>query len=227
MVAMACVLMASDMRFPSAEEQFTYDVTIEEPPALISFTMEPEHVQPEPEPEPQPEPEVKPPPVLVEYKVVEFTPPPPEPIVAKVEPPVAVNPIAKPKVVKKVKPKKKAKPVVKPPAPPEPPKVYETFEIDNPPEYPGGYGALRSFIKNNVKYSAICRENGIEGKVFVRFVIDTAGQVTDVKLARGTKCQIDEEAIEVVKKLPKWEPGMKQNKAVSVQMIVPIDFRLE
>jgi len=95
------------------------------------------------------------------------------------------------------------------------------------PGFPGGQAALLMFIQRSLKYPVIAQENGIQGKVFVRFVIDKQGNVTNVELVRGVDPSLDHEALRVIKSLPRWEPGRQQGKAVRVLYTVPIAFRLQ
>ena len=101
------------------------------------------------------------------------------------------------------------------------------FIVENMPEFPGGEAALRKFIANQVKYPVIAQENGIQGKVYVNFVVDQRGNVTNAKIARGVDPSLDKEALRVVNNLPKWKPGMQRGKAVRVSYTVPISFVLQ
>ena len=99
--------------------------------------------------------------------------------------------------------------------------------VENMPEFPGGELALRKFIAQAIKYPTIAQENGIQGKVFVNFVVDRDGSVSNAKIARGVDPSIDKEALRVVMTLPKWKPGMQRGKAVRVSYTVPISFQLQ
>ena len=77
-----------------------------------------------------------------------------------------------------------------------------------------------------MEYPAQARRMGVEGKVFVQFVVDKDGSLTDVKAVKGIGAGCDEEAVEIVKSAPKWKPGKQRGKAVRVRMIIPITFRL-
>jgi protein TonB len=94
------------------------------------------------------------------------------------------------------------------------------------PEFPGGNISLKTFLAKNVEYPIIARENGIQGKVYVRFVIDKNGEVTHVEIYRGVETSLDKEALRVVGLLPKWKPGKQGGKAVNVSYVVPINFEL-
>ncbi|MBP8791130.1 MAG: energy transducer TonB [Breznakibacter sp.] len=101
------------------------------------------------------------------------------------------------------------------------------FIVEQMPVFPGGEEALRKYIAQSVKYPAIAQENGIQGRVFVAFVVNTKGEVTDVKIARGVDPNLDKEAIRVVTNMPKWAPGKQRGKAVKVSYTVPINFVLQ
>ncbi len=101
------------------------------------------------------------------------------------------------------------------------------FIVEEMPVFPGGEEALRKYIAQSVKYPAIAQENGIQGRVFVAFVVNTKGEVTDVKIARGVDPNLDKEAIRVVNSMPKWSPGKQRGKAVKVSYTVPINFVLQ
>jgi protein TonB len=101
------------------------------------------------------------------------------------------------------------------------------FIVEDMPAFPGGDLALRKYIAQSVKYPVIAQENGIQGKVFVTFVVDKDGSVTNARIARGVDPSIDKEALRVVNSLPKWKPGKQRGKAVRVSYTVPINFVLQ
>jgi protein TonB len=101
------------------------------------------------------------------------------------------------------------------------------FIVEDMPEFPGGDLALRKFIANAVKYPVIAQENGIQGKVYVTFVVGKDGSVRDAKVARGVDPSLDKEALRVVNSLPKWKPGKQRGKPVNVSYTVPINFVLQ
>ncbi|MDY0159812.1 MAG: TonB family protein [Bacteroidales bacterium] len=98
--------------------------------------------------------------------------------------------------------------------------------VEEKPTFPGGDAALMKFIAENTKYPEIAKENGIQGRVFVQFVIGVNGAVTSVTLARGVDPYLDEEALRVVRMIPPWSPGKQRGKAVPVTYVVPINFKL-
>jgi protein TonB len=101
------------------------------------------------------------------------------------------------------------------------------FIVEQMPEFPGGELELRKYIAENVNYPAVARENNIQGRVYVRFVVTTNGSVDQVSVARGVDPLLDAEAIRVVKGLPKWTPGKQRGQAVNVWYTVPINFQLQ
>lgn len=98
--------------------------------------------------------------------------------------------------------------------------------VEDKPVFPGGDAALMKFIADNTKYPEIAKENGIQGRVFIQFVIDKVGNVTKVTVAKGVDPYLDEEAKRVVKMLPNWTPGKQRGKPVPVTFVVPINFKL-
>lgn len=109
--------------------------------------------------------------------------------------------------------------------------VEETEEVflivEQMPEFPGGDEALRKYLATSVKYPVIAQENGIQGRVFVAFVVDKNGNVTNVRVARPFDPNLDKEAVRVVQSMPKWTPGKQRGKAVKVSYTVPINFVLQ
>jgi len=117
-----------------------------------------------------------------------------------------------------------------PPAPviEEEKKVEEPFNfVEQMPEFPDGQAAMMKFIQSNLKYPAIARENDIQGTVVVQFVVAADGGISRVNVARGIGGGCDEEAVRVVKSMPKWRPGKHNGRAVPVNFTLPIKFRLE
>ena len=104
----------------------------------------------------------------------------------------------------------------------------EIFQIvEEMPAYPGGDQKLMEFIAKGIKYPQIARETGIQGRVFVGFVIEPDGSVSNVKVLRGIGGGCDEEAMRVVKSMPKWKPGKQRGKAVRVSYMLPVNFKLQ
>ncbi|MGD9992241.1 MAG: TonB family protein [Salinivirgaceae bacterium] len=103
-------------------------------------------------------------------------------------------------------------------------KIY--FMVDKMPVFPGEEEELRKFIASNIKYPVEAAKSGIQGRVFVMFIVNSEGNVEDAKVVRGVHPLIDEEALRVINMLPKWTPGEHEGKNVSVQFTVPINFAL-
>ena len=98
--------------------------------------------------------------------------------------------------------------------------------VENMPEFPGGDLGLMKFIQKNVKYPAIAKEYNITGKVYVSFIVDKQGKVTNVKIVRGVDKNLDGEALRVVSALPNYKPGKQRGKPVRVMFTIPINFTL-
>jgi protein TonB len=94
------------------------------------------------------------------------------------------------------------------------------------PEYPGGENALMNFLRNHLNYPLYEKENDIQGKAIVSFVIDEKGRVNDVKVVRGVSRGIDNESLRVIRLLPNFTPGMQSGHTVKVRYVIPLDFHL-
>jgi len=94
------------------------------------------------------------------------------------------------------------------------------------PEFPGGVSALKGYIGRNIEYPQMAQENDIQGTVYLRFVVTKTGAVGIVEVTRGVDPLLDDEAVRVVKSLPKFTPGMQGGRAVPVWYSVPIVFQL-
>jgi protein TonB len=106
-------------------------------------------------------------------------------------------------------------------------KADEIFDVvENSPEFPGGMQAWNEYLRKNLKYPTQARRMGIEGTVYVVFVVNTDGSVQDVELLRGIGGGCDEEALRVVSGAPKWSPGKQRGRPVRVRMRLPIRFKL-
>ncbi len=97
---------------------------------------------------------------------------------------------------------------------------------DHMPEFPGGTAALMAFLRKHIRYPIQARENNIEGKVLLQFVVDAKGDITNIQLIRGIGGGCDQEALRVVHSMPKWKPGRLNGKEVSVYFTLPISFKL-
>ena len=99
--------------------------------------------------------------------------------------------------------------------------------VEQMPEFPGGEAALQRYLHNSVKYPNIAMENGIQGKVYVGFVVERNGSISNVRIARGVDASLDKEAMRVVRLMPKWIPGKQNGEPVRVSFTAPINFVLE
>ncbi len=95
------------------------------------------------------------------------------------------------------------------------------------PEFPGGINALMNFIARNIRYPEMAREQMIQGRVYVSFIVEKDGSVSTIKLLRGIGGGCDEEAIRVVNAMPSWQPGRQNGRAVRVAYNLPIRFSLK
>ncbi|MEP3388702.1 MAG: TonB family protein [Reichenbachiella sp.] len=102
--------------------------------------------------------------------------------------------------------------------------VYDQVEVL--PDPSGGMTEFYQWVAGNMKYPTQARKDGIEGKVFVQFIVDETGQLTEVKSIKGIGAGCDAEAVRVMKSAAKWAPGLVDNKPVKVRMILPITFKL-
>ena len=102
----------------------------------------------------------------------------------------------------------------------------KTVDMEKMPEFPGGEQALMDFIGTNVRYPQNAIDRGIEGRVFVQFIVEPDGSVTNIKVARGIGGGCDEEAVRVVKMMPNWIPGEAHGEKVRVQYFLPINYTL-
>lgn len=107
-------------------------------------------------------------------------------------------------------------------------KIQDTYKVvDVMPEFKGGIEKLIEFIQKKLVYPKEARELGISGKVIVSFVVDVKGKIQDVKVIEGVHPLLDEEAIRVVKSMPRWKPGSIKNKKVKVEFKLPLSFTLK
>lgn len=96
--------------------------------------------------------------------------------------------------------------------------------VEDMPKFPAGN--IQQYVADNLRYPAAARENGIEGKVYVRFVIDTTGKAIAPEIIRGVSPELDAEALRLIREMPAWKPGMQRGKPVRVSFTLPINFRL-
>lgn len=99
--------------------------------------------------------------------------------------------------------------------------------VENMPTFPGGEKKMMEYVAKNVKYPQLAKEVGTQGRVFVSFVVEKDGSITNVTILRGIGSGCDEEAMRVVKSMPKWNPGLQCGRAVRVSCNLPINFKLQ
>lgn len=98
--------------------------------------------------------------------------------------------------------------------------------VETQPSFPGGPAKMYEYLGKKMKYPSIAKDNNIQGRVYVSFVVEKDGSITDVKVLRGIGGGCDEEAIRVVKGMPSWSAGKQRGKAVRVRFNLPIVFKL-
>ena len=115
-----------------------------------------------------------------------------------------------------------------PPPAPKPEVATKVFDVvEEMPSFPGGQGALMSYLASNIKYPVVAQENGVQGRVIVSFVVERDGSISDVRVARSVDPSLDREAQRVVKSMPRWSPGKQNGSTVRVKYTVPVVFRLQ
>ena len=116
-------------------------------------------------------------------------------------------------------------------APPPPPPVeevtYDLAAVQEQPDFPGGMAKMYEYLQKTTKYPDMEFDAGIQGKVYIEFVVDKDGSVEDVKVRRGVSPGLDKEALRAVKSMPKWSPGKMNGKAVKCRFTIPVDFKLK
>ncbi|MBA4848856.1 energy transducer TonB [Emticicia sp. BO119] len=100
-------------------------------------------------------------------------------------------------------------------------------QVDQTPEYPGGMPAMFEFIGKNLKYPKEAQKNKIQGKVMIKLIIEEDGSISETVITQSLGYGCDEEVTRVVKAMPKWVPGKKDNELVRTSMVLPIMFALE
>lgn len=99
--------------------------------------------------------------------------------------------------------------------------------VESMPEFPGGMGELMKYLATNIKYPPLAKESGIQGRVFINFVVEPDGSISNVKVLRGIGGGCDEEAVRVVEAMPKWKAGKQRGKPVRVSYNLPVKFTLQ
>ena len=99
--------------------------------------------------------------------------------------------------------------------------------VDEMPQFPGGPQALFEYLSKSIKYPIVAEDNGAQGRIIVSFIVERDGSITDVKVVKSVDPPLDQEAIRVVKAMPRWIPGKQNGSTVRVKYTVPVTFRLQ
>ncbi len=157
--------------------------------------------------------------------------PPPPPPPEEVE--IQIAPEPPEEIIVKENKEEEPPPAVTPPAPPPPVAKVEVVAapiVDFPDVeagFPGGPAAMMKWINDNIKYPQTSIEMNEQGRVFLSFVVETNGSISNVKIERGVSIDLDKEAKRVIKKMPKWVPGESAGRAVRARCRLPINFQLQ
>jgi len=100
------------------------------------------------------------------------------------------------------------------------------YIVEEEPQFSGGEEAMFVFIKKNILYPESAIISGHEGKVYVSFIVERDGSISNVTIERGVSPELDNEAMRVVKLMPKWTPGIDHEQAVRTKVVIPIVFKL-
>jgi protein TonB len=99
--------------------------------------------------------------------------------------------------------------------------------VEQMPEYPGGVNARIEFLSKTIIYPVQARDSMIQGTVFVTFIVETDGSISNISILKGVHYLIDAEVIRVIKLMPKWSPGYQRGKAVRVKVNMPVKFKID
>ena len=105
--------------------------------------------------------------------------------------------------------------------------VWDYLQVQVKPAFPGGDAGIIKYLGANLKYPNLAKEQGIQGKVYIIFIINKNGSVSDVSVKSGIGGGCDEEALRVIKKMPKWKPGKENGKPVRVRRVYPLTFKMQ
>ena len=98
--------------------------------------------------------------------------------------------------------------------------------LNKDPQFPGGREAMEAYFKKNMKYPKRAKELGIEGRVLFNITVSPEGEITEIRIFKGIFPECNEEAYYLIKKMPKWIPGLKDGKPASLRVMVPVPFEL-
>ena len=107
---------------------------------------------------------------------------------------------------------------------PEPEEEEIFMVVEDQPEFPGGTAALLEYLRKNIKYPAICRENNIQGRVLVTFIVNKDGAIVEPEVVKSVNPSLDKEALRVISQMPNWKPGSQRGKPVRVKYTVPVNL---
>ena len=99
--------------------------------------------------------------------------------------------------------------------------------VEQPAEFKGGMGALMKWLGNNIRYPEAAQQNGVQGRVVVKFVVEKDGSVSNPTILKGVDKDLDAEALRVVKRMPKWQPGKNNGQPVRSYFQLPVTFKLQ
>ncbi|MBD5370098.1 MAG: energy transducer TonB [Bacteroides sp.] len=108
---------------------------------------------------------------------------------------------------------------------PEPEQIF--VAVEQPAEFPGGQAAMMKWLSNNIRYPESAQQNGISGRVVVKFVVEKDGSIGNPTIVKGVDRDLDQEALRVVKRMPKWQPGKNNGQPVRSYFNLPVTFRLQ
>lgn len=108
---------------------------------------------------------------------------------------------------------------------PDSARVYDV--VEKMPMFPGGTDALMKYLATHIIYPAQAKKDGIQGKVYAQFIINTDGSISGIRILKGVSPSLDAEVIRILKSMPKWTPGEEKGKKVRVKYALPVKFTLE
>ena len=103
-------------------------------------------------------------------------------------------------------------------------KVFDA--VEQQPSFPGGQGAMFSYISNNLQYPEKAKEKGVQGRVVVKFIVEKDGSISNVEVNQSVNLDLNNEAMRVIKNMPKWNPAKQNGTEVRAYYYVPVTFRL-
>jgi protein TonB len=105
--------------------------------------------------------------------------------------------------------------------------IVEFTVVEQMPEFPGGQNGLIQYLSKNIMYPIVAKENKIQGRTLVSFVVEKDGKISNVQVLRSSgDMMLDREAMRVIRTMPRWRPGYMKGQPVRVQYQIPITFKL-